>query len=279
MDIIRFQQTILTWYALHKRDFLPWRAQGAGKAFDPYKILVSEVMLQQTQVSRVLEKFPVFLRAFPNVEALADASLGEVLAIWQGMGYNRRAKFLSQAAKAIVKEHDGIIPHDVAILKKLPGIGEYTAGAIACFVYNEPVTFFDTNIRKVFIHFFFPGKEKIADSAVRDIAQKALYAKDPRNWHYALMDYGALVLSKDSSLLMRVKQYRKQSAFKGSSRYFRAKTLRYILTHQPVAKKDIIAALTQEDIYTANVSIAGLLAQLTKEGFVLMRKGKYRVAG
>ncbi len=149
MTIPKFQKAILRWYKMNRRD-MPWR-----ETKNPYKILVSEIMLQQTQVSRVLQKYQEFLSAFPTITALARAKKPEVLRVWSGLGYWRRALCLQENAKKILREHKGIFPKDPEALDALPGIGHYTARALACFAFNNDDAFLDTNIRKVFLHFFF----------------------------------------------------------------------------------------------------------------------------
>lgn len=223
MTIPRFQHQILGWYKKHKRD-LPWR-----NTSDPYKILVSEIMLQQTQVSRVLPKYELFLQTFPTIEDLAAAPDKKLLSVWSGLGYWRRARFLKETAKAVATDFHGKFPQDVPTLKKLPGIGPYTAGAIACFAFNSIEPFIDTNIRRVYLHFFFPNKAQVSDNEILAIAQKAIPKNNPKNWHWALFDYGATVL-KNSKTNQRSKHYKKQSVFTGSFRSFRAKAVRHLLS-------------------------------------------------
>ncbi len=134
---------------------MPWRAAEADGSFDPYKILVSELMLQQTQVARVVPKFTEFVAKFPTLEALANASLGDVLKAWQGLGYNRRAKYLHSAAQALISKE---APWKCEDLVALAGVGPNTAGAVLAYAYNQPVLFVETNVRSVFIHHFFNGQ-------------------------------------------------------------------------------------------------------------------------
>ena len=222
MMIPQFQQHILTWYAKNKRD-LPWR-----KTRDPYKILVSEIMLQQTQVSRVIPKYQEFLAAFPTVQDLAKASDKKLLAVWSGLGYWRRARFLKETAKAVVKNYDGKFPRTPEELVKLPGIGPYSAGAVACFAFNHPDAFIDTNIRRVYLHFFFADKKNVSDKEILEIAQQAVWQKNPREWHSALFDYASAEL-KGKKISHRSKHYTKQSKFTGSFRSFRTKVVRKLL--------------------------------------------------
>jgi len=256
------QSHILKWYKKNKRDTLQWRFTDTH-AVPAYEILVSEIMLQQTQVPRVMDKFPKFIRAFPTPSHLAKAPLDKVLREWQGMGYNRRALYLKKCAEETVKKYNGIIPSDPALLQTLPGIGPYTSGAVACFAFNRPTVFLDTNIRKFFIHYFFSDKnpeEKISDAQILPIAQHLLYTKNPRLWNYALMDYGALVLSRKPELLTRVKSYHKQSTFLGSNRFFRSQIVQYLLAHQKATFTELQK--------TSPRDIKPILASLCKEGLI-----------
>lgn len=185
-------------------------------------------MLQQTQVSRVIPKYKEFLAAFPTVEALADSKDSDLLTVWSGLGYWRRARFLKEACKAILKDHNGKFPKDIPTLLTLPGIGPYTAGAISCFAFGNTSAFIDTNIRRVYLHFFFSDKEEVKDSDILPIAEKAVIKEDPREWHWALFDYGAMVL-KDKKINRKSRHYNKQSKFVGSFRSYRAQALRFIL--------------------------------------------------
>ncbi len=144
-----FRKKINNHYDQNGRD-LPWR-----RTRNPYRILVSEIMLQQTQVERVIEKYAVFIKTFPDFPSLAEAPLHTLLTVWQGLGYNRRALALRACAQKVVAEHQGKLPKEPEKLLALPGIGKYTAGAVAAFAFNEPIVFMDTNIRRVYIHEFF----------------------------------------------------------------------------------------------------------------------------
>lgn len=267
MEIKVFQQKILSHYKKHGRKTLPWK-----KIRDPYQILVSEIMLQQTQVSRVIPKYEQFLQEFPTVFDLAKAKEPKLLSVWQGLGYWRRAKFLQRTAQEIVKNHNGKFPKNPEELVKLPGIGPYTAGAVACFAYNNADPFIDTNIRRVYLHFFFKNKKNVSDKDIVKIAEQALYKKDPRTWHYALFDYGATVL-KDKTINKKSRHYNKQSKFEGSFRSFRTKAVKHLL-NQPkhsITKPRLQSYLTLEiqksdKKYTAEEVINALLKdKLIKE--------------
>ena len=225
MNIPDFQHMILEWGRQHRRD-MPWR-----DTRDPYKILVSEVMLQQTQVSRVLSIYEKFLREFPTLEALAVASQPNLLRTWQGLGYWNRALRLRDAARMVVNEFGGQFPQEPASLRTLPGVGPYTAGAVACFAFGSAEPFLDTNIRRVYLYFFFPGDDDVTDSRIMEIARQAAWADDPREWAYALFDYGATEL-RDRTVNRRSRHYSRQSSFEGSFRSFRTQTLRHVLAQE-----------------------------------------------
>lgn len=259
MIIQLFRNTILGWYAKNKRD-LPWR-----NTSDPYKILVSEIMLQQTQIARVILKYYEFLREFPDVQTLAKAKDRKLLKVWAGLGYWRRAKFLKEIARQITKEYNGKFPENPVILDAFPGIGEYTARALACFAFGHPDVFLDTNIRRVYLHFFFQGRKDVQDWEILEVAQKALPKKNPREWHYALFDYGALVL-KDKTINRRSRAYHKQGKFEGSFRSFRTKAMRFLLDRPRQKVQDSILRtflekeLTKEDApFSADAIISALL--------------------
>src|SRR3989344_3790495 len=184
-----FRREVWNYWKKNGRHDLAWR-----KTKDPYKILVSEVMLQQTQVPRVEGKYKEFLKAFPTLQMLAKAPLGDVLRVWNGLGYNRRAKFLHDAAKDIVLKHAGKMPQSLDVLLALPGVGEYTAKAVRVFAFNEPEILIETNIRTAFFHHFYSSvlqKTRIRDEQIVPLARAAAKGQDPRLWHSALMDYGA----------------------------------------------------------------------------------------
>lgn len=271
--IVQFRRHILMGQKNHARDNLPWRWT-AARQVTPYEILISEIMLQQTQVARVLDKYPKFLKKFPTVWHLASASLPDVLTEWQGMGYNRRALYLKRCAEEIVRQHNGHVPSDPKILQKLPGIGPYTAGAIACFAFNKPAVFMDTNIRKVFLHHFFSGRawanKKISDKDILAIAERALSPEDPRRWNYTLMDYGAAKFSRAPALLKRAQNYHKQSPFLGSDRFFRSQIVQYLLKHKQASFEKLRE--------TSPRDIRPLLASLCKEGLIEQKKeGVYQI--
>ncbi len=231
-SIIEFQQTILDFYNTKGRVF-PWR-----ETLDPYAIMVSEIMLQQTQTERVVPKYIEWMQKFPTVEHLSKASLVDVLSMWSGLGYNRRARFLHNAAieiTQIIKEDGKSFPSNPKELEKLPGIGHYTARAVSTFAFNNPEVFIETNIRSVFLFFFFQdrlkdteNKEPIHDSEIFPFIEKSLFNENPRMWYYALMDYGAELKKIIKNPNRKSKHYTKQSRFEGSIRQARGAILRQL---------------------------------------------------
>lgn len=253
-SISAFQDKIWNFYKENKRDF-EWR-----KTRDPYLILISEFMLQQTQTVRVIPKYKAFVKSFPSVSHLAKASLEDVLREWQGLGYNRRALYLKNAAEILQIQHNSLIPRDVKTLSSLKGIGVNTAGAVIAFAYNLPVVFIETNIRRVFIHEFFKNSNNISDKQILTLIQKSLPKKDVRNWYYALMDYGAYLAKNTVNPNRKSQHYSVQSKFKGSTRQLRGNILRELLDGTTTGTK--LEQIMKDD-RTQSV-IDGLL----KEGFI-----------
>lgn len=214
-----FRSTVLGYWRKEGRHDLPWR-----KTHDPYKILVSEIMLQQTQVERVIPKYNAFIKRFPTARALAKAPLRDVLALWSGLGYNRRAKYLHDAVKIVVSEYKGDFVS--ALSGKLPGVGPYTRAAVSAFAFNEPGVVIETNIRTVFMHHFLPKKKKVSDEALAPLIEQAMRGQDVREWYSALMDYGSYLKRQGISHNARSKHYVKQSKFDGSLRQVRGAILR-----------------------------------------------------
>ena len=199
---------------------MPWRTDP-----DPYRVFVSELMLQQTQVARVTAKFEEFMAAFPTIEALAEAPLSTVLIAWQGLGYNRRARFLHEAAKAIASDA-GVFPDTLAGLMALPGVGKNTAGAILAYAFDTPSLFIETNIRTVLFHHFFDSATTVSDSQLLPILQSALPSENVREWYWALMDYGSHLKRTAGGRLDVSRHYKKQAPLKGSVREVRGQIVR-----------------------------------------------------
>jgi len=225
MDVQTFQEII--WQKGNELfRAMPWRDDT-----QPYYVLVSEIMLQQTQVERVIPKFNAFITHFPTIEALARASLSEVLTLWSGLGYNRRAKFLHAAAQMIVNEYGGNFPSEVNELVKLPGVGVNTAGAIMAYSFNRPIVFIETNVRTVYFHHFFEDETNIADSRLREIVAATIDTEHPREWYWALMDYGSFLKKQGAGKNDKSRHYKKQAPLKGSVREIRGLILKVLTQH------------------------------------------------
>ncbi len=264
----RLLREVKAFYKKEGRGYLPWR-----KTRDPYKILVSEVMLQQTQVDRVVPFYKRFLKRFPSVEILSRAKLSEVLLVWQGLGYNRRAKFLHEAAKRIVQDYEGTFPNTVEEMEKLSGIGPYTARAVAAFAFNKSEVFIETNIRSVFLYLCFSGKRKISDKQILPLIVVALTKSrmQPRDFYAALMDYGNHLKRRGIKVNVRSKQYLKQATFKGSTRQLRGVILRELLKY-PLTSAQLIKKFSPE---RSRGEITGALIRLQHEGLIAFRTREF----
>lgn len=266
------QEAVWQYYREHGRHNLPWRVDTS-----PYSVVVSEVMLQQTQVSRVLAKYSEFMFALPEWEALASASQADVIGLWQGLGYNRRALWLKKIAEQVVGEYGGDLLRDPVELQKLPGIGPNTAGSIAAFAFNSPVIFIETNIRRVFIHHCFAEREGVNDAELLLLIEQAL--KDnpgkSREWYWALMDYGSHLATQVPNPNRRSKHYTKQSKFAGSDRQIRGEILRLLLAGEMTesALGDALALYEQD-----GERVERILQGLVGEGFVKLQKDHYKLA-
>lgn len=266
MDSNVFQKKVLDFYSEKARD-LPWR-----KTYDPYKILLSEIMLQQTQVPRVLIKYTSWLKKFPNFKSVANASIQEILEEWTGLGYNRRAIAFKNTCEIVVRDYNGELPKELEVLISLPGIGPYTAGAVRAFAWNIPEVFIETNIRSVFIHFFFKDQDAVHDKEIIPLIKKTLDSNNPREWYYALMDYGAS-LKAVSNPSRKSSHYTRQSPFKGSNREQRSLILRVIMDR----KKATLNAIKKSSIEINQEKIEMNLSALVQEGFLEKIKGVYHI--
>jgi A/G-specific adenine glycosylase len=277
-----FRAIVLGHYREHGRD-LPWR-----RTYDPYEILVSEMMLQQTQVARVIPKYGSFLSRFPDLEALATAPLREVLAVWQGLGYNRRALALHRTAQTLLGENQGLVPRSVSALRRLPGIGPATAAAVCVFAYGQALVFIETNIRSAFLYHFLQECSEVPDADILPLIEATLDRDNPRDWYYALMDYGAWVKRTQPNPGRGSKHHAAQTPFAGSRRQLRAQVLRLLLkpmTGDFPASEDGAGGPRELDL----AHIAGLLpsrdseeiqevlTQLVGEGFLVLREDRYRI--
>lgn len=237
---------------------------------DPYQILVSELMLQQTQTHRVEPKFAAFIAAYPTVAVLAQAPLRDVYALWQGLGYNRRARFLHAAAQYVVASCDGRMPDTYEQLLTLPGVGPYTAAAVAAFAYNKPVVMIETNIRTVYLHHFFPNTKDVPDSELLWLIQQTLPVRDSRRWYAALMDYGAYLKVTQPNPSRRSKHHTKQKPFSGSVREVRGAIMRLILN-----KPKITVLYVEEATGFSKKRIREALQSLIKDGTLNVNANQY----
>ncbi|MCF7798599.1 Fe-S cluster assembly protein HesB [Candidatus Woesearchaeota archaeon] len=227
-QIKSFQKKILIFYKEEGRHDLPWR-----HTTDRYKIMVSEIMLQQTQVSRVIEKYNNWIEEFPTPQSLAKATLAQVLKAWSGLGYNARGKRLWDAAKIIVDRHKGTVPKNSETLLSLPGIGPYTARSILIFADNAPLATVDTNIRRILIHEF-NLPETTSNKDLFELAEQLLPEGKSRDYHNALMDYGSIKLTSKKS---GIKPKTTQSKFAGSRRFYRGQIIKYLTTNKTITLK------------------------------------------
>lgn len=211
---------------MHKKGSELWRDMPWRENTRPYYVLVSELMLQQTQVSRVMPKFNEFVTKFPDEKTLAEATLANVLKVWQGLGYNRRAKFLHESAKRIVNDFGGAFPKNENDILSLPGVGKNTAGAIMAYAFNKPSIFVETNIRTVYIHHFFKDNFAVDDTQIIELLERTIDRQNPRRFYQNLMDYGAHLKQTGIKNNARSKHYKKQSPLKGSVREMRGEIIR-----------------------------------------------------
>ncbi|MDK2975211.1 MAG: A/G-specific adenine glycosylase [Methanofollis sp.] len=260
------RQVICHYFRHHGRR-MAWR-----ETEDPYLIFVSEVMLQQTQVDRVRVKYAGFIEAFPDFASLAAAGTNELLAAWQGMGYNRRALSLRRAAQMVIDTYGGALPHAVEDLETLPGIGRATASSIAAFAFNSPTVFIETNIRRVFIHFFFRDRMGITDAEILPLVAATLDQKHPREFYWGVMDYGTMLRKRYPDPNRRSATYTRQTKFEGSDRQIRGKMLR-VLIETPCRDAGSLFRKTGVDAGKGDA----ILRKLIDEGFVAEADGKYRL--
>ena len=272
-SIKQFRNTILDFYALSGRSF-PWRYKTDP---NPWGVLVSEFMLQQTQTARVAGYWEKWMKLWPSPADLAAASLEKVLHEWSGLGYNRRAKNLRDCAAAITEKHGGIVPRVPEELILLPGIGAYTAGAIACFAWDYPALFIETNIRAVLIHFFFQDRADVRDDELFPIIEKSMDRSNPKVWYWALMDYGVELKKLTKNPNRKSAHYTKQSPFEGSFRQIRGTVIRLLSAKGPqnaaVLREEVrnsLKVLKEDDYYRA-------LEILKKEMMVAEAGGLYRI--
>ena len=264
-QIREFQEFITANRETRWRDFA-WR-----QTEDPYHVVVSEIMLQQTQTSRVVDKFAQFIKTFPTFEVLARASQREVLFLWSGLGYNRRGIALQKIAQKVVAEFGGVLPQDPQVLETFPGIGPYTAGAICAFAFNRPTVFIETNIRAVYIQTFFAdAQEKVSDKELLPLIQQTLDQDQPRLWYYALMDYGVVVKRECANPSRKSKNHSVQSKFEGSERQIRGGIIRALTEYPVLTYRELVEILGRDPI-----RVERNLQKLCEEKMVHCRDEEY----
>lgn len=265
--VLDFQSFVFSFYETSGRHDMVWR-----HTTDPYLITVSEIMLQQTQVLRVAEIFPRFIAQFPTAESLAAASDADILSAWQGMGYNRRALYLKKLCRTITEKHGGVFPTTPSELEKLSGIGKATSCSIAAFAYNTPVVFIETNIRRVFIHFFFQGRETVDDAEIFPLVEAMLPEDRSREWYWALMDLGTEIKRTVGNPNRKSRQYVKQSKFEGSNRQVRGAVLKEMLKRSSGTVLSVAEAVGFPE-----ESVSAVLLEMEKEGFFASEDGVFHI--
>ncbi|MDH7509546.1 MAG: A/G-specific adenine glycosylase [Methanolinea sp.] len=262
-EIARVREAVYSHYRKYRRRF-PWR-----ETTDPYCILVSEVMLQQTGVERVMVHYPPFISSFPGFSPLAEAPLAEVLRAWKGLGYNRRALNLHKTARIVTDRHGGILPAEEKDLLSLPGIGKATAASIRAFAYNMPSVFVETNIRRLFLHWFFPVGERIPDSTIIPLVRATLDRENPADWYYALMDFGAHLRSVVPDTNRRSAHYHRQAPFRGSDREIRGRIISVLLHSGRLDQSNLPAAVMAE-----GNRVRAICDRMAEEGLIV-REGEW----
>lgn len=267
--IAELKKKVYDYYREHGRGSLPWREEPT-----PYRVFISEIMLQQTQVDRVIPLFKRFIEALPDFASLAAVSQPTLLSLWQGLGYNRRALFLKRAAEKVCAQFGGKLPENRAELQSLPGIGKATSGSILVYAFNAPEVYIETNIRTVYIHEFFADRRDVPDADLLPLIEKSLVGEEPFRWYSALMDYGTMLKKQIPNPSRKSKHHVKQSKFEGSDRQIRGAVLRTLLEKKALDFDGLAKALT-----TTEERLEPILQKLLDEGFCIRDKsGVYRLA-
>ena len=255
MRIADFQEIVWGYYRQYARP-MPWRDKPT-----PYNVVVSEFMLQQTQVDRVRTKFEAWVEKWPDFASLAEASTEEVLRLWKGLGYNRRALRLHAVSQRVQAEFGGVLPEDIETLQTFGGVGPGTAGAIVVYAFNRPAVFIETNIRRVFLHHFFADREGVTDKEIFPFIAEAVDREHPREWCWALMDYGTFLKTQVVNPNRRSKHYARQSKFEGSHRQLRGIILDRVLQAGFFQAGDEVVGFEQPRVNRA-------CGELVQEGFL-----------
>ena len=261
-----FQSAVWDFYKKNRRDFA-WR-----NTRNPYHIVVSEIMLQQTQTARVTERYENFLQQFPSFDLLAGASVAAVLTSWVGLGYNRRALALHGIAQRVVNEHAGILPDEPLVLESFKGLGPATAASIVAFAYNKPTVFIETNVRAVYLHAFFGHEQElVGDKQLLPLVTMTVDQKNAREWYYALMDCGVELKKLYKNPSRKSKHHTKQSKFEGSDRQIRGAVIRLFTQKQRALAEDL------QELGYEEVRLSKILQDLCKEGFIRYVEEGYRI--
>lgn len=263
-QITDFQELVWDYFRANGRN-MPWRENT-----EPYHVVVSELMLQQTQVERVVPKFKQFIVRFPDVQTLARAPFSAVLTEWVGLGYNRRAQYLHRLAQDVVDRFNGSFPPTYAQLVSLPGIGPNTAGAVLNYAFDQPAVFIETNIRTVFIHHFFADAEMVDDKDIRVLVETTLDREHPREWFWALMDYGTYLKKTAGNNIVRSRHYKKQSRFEGSLRQVRGRVVA-LLAQAPRSSAEL-------DEHIADARLPAVLQQMAGEKLITIAQDRVQLA-
>lgn len=261
-----FSKEIWNFYKYNKRDFL-WRTNTC-----PYYVVVSEIMLQQTQTKRVEEKFLSFIKKFPDFDVLAHASQADVLAEWVGLGYNRRALALHGIAQKVVFESSGVLSDVPSVLQTYKGLGPATSASIVAFTYNKPTVFIETNIRAVYLHIFFHQEDTVPDVMLLPLIEATVDQKNPREWYYALMDYGVLLKKMYKNPSQKSKHYKKQSQFKGSDRQIRGALIRKLAKNKKLSFDEL-----KHDFIDEEARVKKIIDALCQENFLDFHANYYRL--
>lgn len=269
----QFQTFLLRWHQLYGRHTLPWR-----QTIDPYHILVSELMLQQTQVSRVIPKYLIFLQRFPSLQELADAELADLLIAWQGLGYNRRARYLWELARVVVGQYGGQMPTEENLLRQLPGLGPYTTAAIMAFAYNQPVALIETNVRTVYLYHFFSAQQTISDQDLMTLIAASVPSDHARDWYAALMDYGSYLKSVVPNPSRKSKHHTRQSTFVGSVRQVRGEIIRLLAEAQVLAKPAVSTDMLKSQLTSNKQHFEEALAQLVADKLIIQSGDRWHLS-
>ncbi len=251
-----FQKCVKDHYILSGRHDLPWRNERT-----PFNAFLSEIMLQQTQVPRVIEKFTLFRKHFNNFQDIADAPQSMIIQLWQGLGYNRRALFMHKATQMIVEQFNGVLPQSRKELEQLPGIGPATSASLMVYAFNAPIPFIETNIRAVYIHHFFKNLDGIHDDELLPIIERTIDREDPYHWYSALMDYGTMIKSQHKNPSRRSRHHTVQSKFTGSKREVRGKVLRKLTNIEGISSHEL-EQIIDDSRYN------DVINDLRREGFI-----------